>query len=222
MAWFFENTEYILSAFWLTIKIAVLSGIISFIFGMILTALGMSPVPIMRVTSRIYVNIFRNTPLALILFFCSFGLWQNLDVQFSDQFVTNNMWLSVVGLSAYTAAFVCESMRSGINTIPQGQIEASRGLGLSFQDIFLRVVMPQALRRVVGPLGSVYSAMIKNTTVAAAIGVGEAALVMKEMIENYGSEVLAVFLGFAFGFMLLTLPLGIVTSKLSTKWMVKT
>ena len=222
MDWFTQNSSYVLNAFWLTVRLSVYSGVISFCLGTVLAVLSISAVPVMRLTARAYVLVFRNTPLTLILFFCSFGLWQNLGVSFSDTITTNNMWLAVTGLSAYTAAFSCEAIRSGINTVPPGQVEAGRALGLSFGKIVQRIILPQATRRVVGPLGSVYSAMIKNTTVAAAIGVGESALVMKEMIEDYGNEVISVFVGFSLGFVILTLPLGLLSSRLATRWMVST
>lgn len=221
MTWLTENTAYILQAFWVTVRIAFLSGVISLVLGTLLTTLAISPVPVMRTASRTYVNTLRNTPLTLLMFFCSFGLWQNLGVQFSDRFTVNNLWLAVTGLSAYTAAFVCEALRAGVNTIAQGQVEAARSLGLTFVDTLRHVVLPQAGRRMIGPMGSVYSAMVKNTTVAAAIGVGESALVMKEMIENYGNEVLSVFLGFAFGFMCLALPIGVGSSRLAERWAVR-
>ena len=222
MQWFSDHLGYVLDAFWLTVRLSLLSGAISLALGALLAVLSVSAIPIMRATARAYVLILRNTPLTLILFFCSFGLWQNLGLTYSATITTNNMWLAVTGLSAYTAAFSCEAIRAGINTVPHGQVEAARALGLGFGHIILRVILPQATRRVVGPLGSVYSAMIKNTTVAAAIGVGEAALVMKEMIEDYGNEVLSIFAGFSLGFVILTLPLGLASSRLASNWTVNT
>ena len=90
----------------------------------------------------------------------------------------------MLGLIAYTSAFVCEALRSGINTVPVGQAEAARALGLSFTQVLRLIVLPQAFRSVVDPLANVLIALTKNTTVAAAIGVAEAATLMKDMIEN--------------------------------------
>ncbi len=90
----------------------------------------------------------------------------------------------MLGLIAYTAAFVCEAIRSGINTVPLGQAEAARAIGLSFTQMLRLIVLPQAFRSVIGPLANVLIALTKNTTVAAAIGVAEAASLMKDMIEN--------------------------------------
>ena len=108
----------------------------------------------------------------------------------------------------YTAAFVCETVRSGVNTVPLGQAEAARSLGLTFQQNLRIVLLPQAFRAVIGPLGSVLIALTKNTTIASAIGVAEAALLMKTMIEN---EAALIYIGgiFMIGFVILTLPMGL-------------
>ncbi|SRX81491.1 glutamate transport system permease GluC [Rhodococcus jostii RHA1] [Mycolicibacterium parafortuitum] len=116
--------------------------------------------------------------------------------------------LAVLGLTVYTASFVCETVRAGVNTIPLGQAEAARSLGLSFGQNLRIVLLPQAFRAVVIPLGSVLIALTKNTTIASAIGVAEAALLMKEMIENTAA-VLVVGGIFALGFVILTLPMGL-------------
>ena len=121
---------------------------------------------------------------------------------------------------AYTSAFVCEALRSGINTVPVGQAEAARAIGLSFPQVLRLVVLPQAFRSVVGPLANVLIALTKNTTVAAAIGVAEAAALMRVMIENE-AQLLLVSAVFAFGFICLTLPTGLffgwVAKKVSVK-----
>nr|WP_261774755.1 amino acid ABC transporter permease [Rhodococcus kroppenstedtii] len=210
-----------LDAFWMTIKLAVLSAIGALILGTILAAMRVSPVPVARWIGATYVTIFRNTPLTLILLFCSFGLFQTLGVALADQQsptgqADNNFRLAVLGLSVYTASFVCESLRSGINTVPVGQAEAGRSLGLTFSQNVRYVVLPQAFRVVIAPLGSVLIALTKNTTVAAAIGVLEAAILMREMIENEAA-IFVVGGIFALGFVILTLPTGLFFGWLSNR-----
>ncbi len=114
----------------------------------------------------------------------------------------------MLGLTVYTASFVCETVRSGVNTVPLGQAEAARSLGLTFSQNLRMILLPQAFRAVILPLGSVLIALTKNTTIASAIGVAEAALLMKEMIENTAA-LLTVGAIFALGFVVLTLPLGL-------------
>ena len=216
----------LVSAFWTTIQLTFWSAIGALIWGTVLAAMRVSPVPILRLCATWYVNILRNTPLTLIIVFCSIGLYQNLGVHFapegSPSFIDqNNFRLAVLGFVAYTSAFVCESLRSGINTVPLGQAEAARSLGLTFTQGIRMIVLPQAFRAVIAPLGSVLIALTKNTTIASAIGVAEASLLMKTMIENEADKLFLVFGIFAVGFMVLTLPVGFLFGYLGKRLAVK-
>ncbi|GAA1012397.1 glutamate ABC transporter permease [Streptomyces sp. F-3] len=211
----------LLGAFWVTVQLTLLSAIGSLVWGTVLAAMRVGPVPLMRGFGTAYVNIVRNIPLTVIILFTSLGLNQTLNVTLGAQrFDVINFRLAVLGLVAYTAAFVCEAIRSGINTVPVGQAEAARALGLSFIQVLTLVVLPQAFRSVVGPLTNVLIALTKNTTVAAAIGVAEAALLMKEMIENE-AQLLLISAIFAFGFVCLTLPTGLILGWVGKKVAVK-
>jgi glutamate transport system permease protein len=184
-----------------------------------------SPIPIARAIAVAYVTIFRNTPLTLIILFTSFGLYQTMGVSLAPQssptFLNeNNFRLAVLGLSVYTASFVAESLRSGINTVPVGQAEAGRSLGMTFTQNVTIVVLPQAFRAVIGPLGSVLIALTKNTTIASVIGVAEASFLMKTMIENEAA-IFVVGGIFALGFVCLTLPTGLLFGYLSKRLAVK-
>ncbi|GGK89922.1 amino acid ABC transporter permease [Streptomyces flaveus] len=211
----------LLGAFWVTVQLTVYSAIGSLIWGTLLAAMRVSPVPLMRGFGTAYVNVVRNIPLTVIIIFTSLGLYQTLSITLGAKDVTDiNFRLAVLGLIAYTAAFVCEAVRSGINTVPVGQAEAARAIGLSFSQVLGLIVLPQAFRSVVGPLANVLIALTKNTTVAAAIGVAEAAYLMKEMIENE-AELLLISAVFAFGFVCLTLPTGLILGWVSKKVAVK-
>ncbi|MFE2556291.1 amino acid ABC transporter permease [Streptomyces sp. NPDC087219] len=211
----------LLGAFWVTVQLTVYSAIGSLIWGTLLAAMRVSPVPLMRGFGTVYVNIVRNIPLTVIIVFTSLGLFQTLGVSLgADRFTVINFRLAVLGLTAYTSAFVCEAVRSGINTVPLGQVEAARAIGLSFPQVLRIVVLPQAFRSVVGPLANVMIALTKNTTVAAAIGVAEAALLMREMIENEAQLILISAI-FAFGFICLTLPTGLFLGWVAKKVAVK-
>ena len=214
----------ILRAFWTTIQLTVFAAIGALILGTALAAMRLSPVPMLNWLGTTYVNVVRNTPLTLIILFCSFGLAQTLgltltDAKSSTSIADSNFRLAVLGLTVYTASFVCETIRAGINTIPLGQAEAARSLGLSFGQNMRMILLPQAFRAVIVPLGSVLIALTKNTTIASAIGVAEAALLMKEMIENTAA-LLAVGSIFAVGFLILTLPLGLLFGWLGKRWAV--
>ncbi|MFC8829795.1 amino acid ABC transporter permease [Streptomyces sp. NPDC057137] len=212
----------LLGAFWVTVQLAVFSGIGSLILGTILAAMRVSPVPLMRGFGTVYVNVVRNIPLTVIIVFSSLGLADVFGITLgaADDFDALSFRLAILGLTAYTAAFVCEAIRSGINTVPVGQAEAARAIGLNFTQVLSLIVLPQAFRSVIGPLTNVLIALTKNTTVAAAIGVAEAALLMKEMIENE-SQLVLISAIFAFGFVVLTLPTGLILGWVGKRVAVK-
>ncbi|MGW4197250.1 amino acid ABC transporter permease [Streptomyces sp. NPDC005004] len=211
----------VLGAFWTTVQLTVLSGVGSLVWGVLLAAMRVSPVPLMRGFGTAYVNIIRNIPLTIIILFTSLGLADIFGVTMgTEDFKIQGFRLAVLGLTAYTAAFVCEAIRSGINTVPVGQAEAARAIGLSFTQTLRIIVLPQAFRSVIGPLANVLIALTKNTTVAAAIGVAEAATLMKTMIENE-AQTLAIGAVFALGFVVLTLPTGLLLGWLGKRLAVK-
>ncbi|MBP2473691.1 glutamate transport system permease protein [Crossiella equi] len=222
-------SEYdVLGAFWITVQLTVFSAIGSLIWGTVLAGMRVSPVPIMRAFGTFYVNVVRNTPLTLVILAMSLALYNVLgvklyaevpgDLTFTD---TNNFRLAVLGFVIYTSTFVCESIRAGINTVPVGQAEAARALGLGFGQTLGRIVLPQAFRAVVAPLASVLIALTKNTTVASAIGVVEAATLMSGMIEKESDNIILVFTTVALGFVVLTLPTGLFLGWVSKKVAVK-
>lgn len=212
----------LLGAFWVTVQLAVFSGIGSLVLGTILAGMRVSPVPLMRGFATVYVNVVRNIPLTVIIVFSSLGLADVFGITLgaADDFDALSFRLAILGLTVYTAAFVCEAIRSGINTVPVGQAEAARAIGLNFTQVLSLIVLPQAFRSVIGPLTNVLIALTKNTTVAAAIGVAEAALLMKEMIENE-SQLILISAIFAFGFVVLTLPTGLILGWVAKRVAVK-
>lgn len=215
------NRQAYIDGFLMILKLTAASTALALTLGVLLAAFRVSPVPVLRAFGAGWVHIFRNTPLTLIITFCYFGLFLAVGVEFSETITVNNYWLAVIGLSAYTAAFVCEAIRSGINTVPVGQAEAARALGLSFSQNLRLIILPQAIRSVVAPLGSVFIALTKNSTIAAVIGVTEAASVMKELINENGDAVIEIFLVFAGTFALLLIPIGYGFSALANRLAVK-
>lgn len=216
----------VLAAFWVTIKLAFFSAILALILGTIMAIFRLSPVGVLQRFGAAYVTIFRNTPLTLIIVLCSLGLWGQLGFEPASRdsatfIIDLNFRLAVIGLSVYHAAFVCEAIRSGVNTIPLGQAEASRSVGLTFLQGMREVILPQAFRGAITPLGNVLIALIKNTTVAVAIGVAEAAYALRNMMEFRPDVFLLNFMVIAIGFVILTLPTGLLVSWASQKWVVR-
>ena len=218
--------EYdILAAFGMTVYLTVFAAIGSLVLGTVLAVMRVSPVGVLRNLGAFYVNTVRNTPLTLILVFCSLGVLYILQINLAPNdsptsIRDNAIRWAIVGLAIYHAAFVCEALRSGVNTVPAGQAEAARAIGLTFGQSLREVILPQAFRGAIAPLGSVLIALTKNTTVASIIGVAEASSMMKTIIENETASV-AVFLLFALGFVILTLPVGVLFTTLSRRLSVK-
>jgi glutamate transport system permease protein len=212
-----DQLPTVLKAFWGTIRLAIMTGIGSLILGTVLASMRVSPTPVLRSAGALYINVFRNTPLTLVLLFCSLGLSDTLKLQISSDPGTNGFWLATLGMTIYTSSFVCESLRAGINTVPLGQAEAARSIGLTFTQSLRLVVLPQAFRAVIAPLGSVFIALTKNTTVALAAGYFEASAQMKQMFDAPYGGIIPIFVGFAIGFMVLTLPTGFFFGWLSKR-----
>lgn len=207
----------ILDAYWVNLKLAVLAGLFAFVLGVIVALMRISPIASLQKVGTAYVTIMRNTPLTVIIVFGVLVLWPVFGVNFSPVLLQNMFWLAVFGLTIYHASFFCEAIRSGVNTVPVGQAEAARAIGLSFLPAARLVIMPQALRGSIAPIGNTLIALLKNTTVAAAGSVNEISLLMKEMIENHGNYVFPIFLTVAAGFVVLVIPIGLLTTFLSQK-----
>ena len=217
--------EYnVLGAFWMTIKLTVAAAVGALVIGTVVAVMRVSPVRVLRAAGTAYVTLIRNTPLTLIVFFCAFGFYITLQYRIGAQDspidVQNFRW-GVLGLAIYHAAFVAEALRSGINTVPKGQSEAARAIGLDFRATLTSVVLPQAFRGAIAPLGNVMIALTKNTTVVATIGVAEASYLMKGMIEFRPDLIYAIFVIIATGFVVLTLPMGVLFTTLSRRLAVR-
>ncbi|TRW45065.1 amino acid ABC transporter permease [Georgenia yuyongxinii] len=216
------STYDIVGAFLVNVQLTFFSAIFAFLIGTVLAIMRVSPAPSLQWAGTAYVNLVRNTPLTLIILACSLGLWGQLGIELASRgtegfIATNSFRLAVLGLSAYTAAFVCEALRSGVNTVPVGQAEAARAIGLGFGQSMRMIILPQAIRGSIAPLGNTLIALTKNSTVAQAAGVVQAGSVMLAMFEFRPDLIVAIFLVIALGFIAIVLPIGLVTTYLSKR-----
>jgi len=209
----FSNFDLVLRAFLLTLELLVVSGLISLVVGSLLAAFRVGPVPVLRWFGTAYVGGFRNTPLLIIFIFVFFGL-PKLGIDFSF-FIKG-----CLALSLYTSAFVCEAVRSGVNSIPLGQAEAARAIGLTFTRTMSQVILPQAFRAVVPPLASVMIALAKNTSVAAAFGLMEATGRMRFFTNNNVADRWWIFLLFAAGYVIIVELISAGAFNLERRWRV--
>lgn len=173
----------------------------------------MGPVAPLRAFGTAYVELVRNCPLAVLFVFFVFGL-PKVGVSF-PLYTT-----AVIVLALYTGTYIGETVRSGINSVAAGQAEAARSLGLTFTQVLGVVVLPQALRTVVAPLGSLFIALTKNTSVAYTVSVAELTG-RAQQVGNTTADYAAAFLAAAIGYLLLTLPTSYLIAAVERRVAVK-
>jgi glutamate transport system permease protein len=205
-----DNFSLLWDAFLTTLGLSALAGLLAIVLGTLLAAARVGPIPPLRGLATFYVEVFRNTPLTVVFFFLIFGLPQ-IDIILG--FYT---W-AVLSLGLYTAAFVCEAVRSGINSVAAGQAEASRAIGLTFGQSLREVVLPQAFRTVVPPLGNVIIAMVKNSSIAAGFAISELSSLLPRLVNADAGQLTAILLGVVIGYMLITLPLAFVVHRVERR-----
>ncbi len=210
MQFLIDNFSLLWDAFLTTLGLSLLAGLLALVLGTLLAAARVSPIPPLRGLATFYVETFRNTPLTVVFFFLIFGLPQ---IDFILGFYTG----AVLSLGLYTAAFVCEAVRSGINAVSAGQAEASRAIGLTFGQSLREVVLPQAFRTVVPPLGNVFIAMVKNSSIAAGFAISELSSLLPRLVNADAGELTAVLLGVVIGYMLITLPMAFGVNRIERR-----
>ena len=219
-----DNYDLVLLAFAHTVLLFLISGVLSLLFGTFLAALRVGPVGVLRKAAGVYVAVVRNTPLLIVLIFFriagpKIGIQFNwVDIVWGEIRMTAFFSAAAVALTVYTSAFVCEAIRSGINAVPVGQAEAARAIGLPFSEVMRNVVLPQAVRASVPPLASVQIALLKNTTVTGVFGVTEAFYRMRLFTNDFASERIGIFLGFALIFVVLVELVSFGANRLERRW----
>ena len=201
------------SGLWVTIQLTLLSFALALVIGTLVAVMRVSPVPPARTAGAFYVETVRNTPVAVLLALFVFAL-PKVGIRYS-LFAS-----SVIVLSAYTGAFISEALRSGINSVSRGQAEAARSIGLTFPQTLSQVVLPQAFRTVVPPLGNLFIALTKNTAVAETVAVLDL-LGRADRLNTATAQPIPVFLGAGAGYLLLTLPSGYVFGWIERKVAIK-
>jgi len=206
-----ELVDRLLDGFLVTLRLLALSGLLATAIGTVLAAMRVSPIAPLRAFGTSYVNVFRNTPLVVLFLIAVVGLPAVGVLQGS--FFSR----AVAALSVYTAAFVCESLRSGINTVDPGQVEAARSIGMTFGKSLRIVILPQAFRAVIPPLASVYIALAKNTSVAGAFGVTEATYQLSNLNRDFPDELYLSFLGIALGYIVIVAVIAGTANRLERR-----
>ena len=209
----FDNLDVFAEGMRTTVSLTLLSYAVAFVIGIVVAACRVSPIPPLRIAGAFYVEMVRNTPLTVLFVLFFFGL-PKVGIIY-DPFPT-----AITVLGGYTGAFVAETIRSGINTVAVGQAEAARSLGLTFPQVLFLVVLPQALRTVVAPLGSLFIALIKNSSIALLIAVEELVF-LTDSLANETAQPIPIYLGAAAAYLILTVPSGVVVGVIERRVAIK-
>jgi glutamate transport system permease protein len=208
-----DNAGFLLAAFGLTLKLVLVVSLLSLAWGTILAAMRVGPIGVLSKAGGLYVTVFRNTPLLVILLLIFFGL-----PKFGITW--GYFWPNVIGLTLYTSSFVCEAIRSGVNSIPLGQAEASRAMGLTFGQSMSTVILPQSFRAVVPPLASVLIALTKNTSLVSIFGLSDLTARMKGLLNDNAGDLWWIFFGIALAYVLIVELISVVATTLERRWRV--
>lgn len=204
-----DNLDPLLRALGTTVVIALVAGVAALVLGTLVTIARVSPVPVLRGAAFGYVQFFVNVPLLALLLLAVFAL---PDAGIIMPLTTT----AIVVLAVYEAAYVAEAVRSGINTIPPGQLEAARALGLRLPQILRLVVVPQALRAVVQPLGNVMIALVMNSALAATVGVVELTSAVNK-VNLVEAQPIPIFAGAGLVYMAIALAIGLTAGRIEKK-----
>jgi glutamate transport system permease protein len=182
-----------------TVSITAVSSVIALLLGVLVAGFRVSPVPPLRFFGTLWVTLLRNTPL---IFLVSFFVIPEILFPGMSPFV-----LASLALGFYTSAFVCEAVRSGISTVPIGQAEAARSLGMTFAQTLRMIVLPQATRTVLPPLSSIFIALTKNSAIAGAFSVTEL-FGWQTLMSEQGYAIAPVFIWVAAAYLVITFTIS--------------
>lgn len=205
-----DNLPRLLDGFWVTIQLTLVSAVAALLLGTLLGTFRVSPAPPLRWLGTAYVEIIRNTPLTLVFGFMVF-------VVPSLGIVADFKTSAYVALSLYTAAFVCEAVRSGINSVSAGQAEAARAVGMTFTQNLQLVILPQAMRSIIPPLMNIFVALTKNTSVASGFLVTELFGTGRDLNNQNPVQGFWFLGGVAVFYLIITIPVGLLASRLEQK-----
>lgn len=220
----FDNFDAVLKGFGYTLFLFLVCAVVSLVLGTILVAMRVGPIAVLSRAAAVYVTLVRNTPLVMVFFFFHFagpkiGINFNwVDVHVGEFDFTSAFSTAVVALSLYTSTFVCEALRSGVNSVPLGQAEAARAIGLPFAGTMTEVVLPQAFRASVPPLASTLIAMLKNTSVAGVFYLAEALATMRGFTKDYADQRWGILISFAIGYIILVEVVSLIAHRMERRW----
>jgi His/Glu/Gln/Arg/opine family amino acid ABC transporter permease subunit len=210
-----DNFDRFVAGLWVTVRLVGVSLLVAFVLGTLVAALRVAPSRALRALGGVYVEVFRNIPLLVLLFIAFAGVRRGgVDV---------SAWTAgIVSLGVYTSAYVSEALRSGVTAVSAGQMDAGLSLGFDQREVLRRIVLPQAFRTVIPPLGSITIAMIKNSAIVGASLLALPDLLKEARIVNSNTfQTTETFFWAAVGYLLLTVTATIVFRALEARYAIR-
>ena len=215
-----DNFDYVLEGFWMTVQLALVSGVLAMVWGLVLALIRAAPGRAMlplRGLAITYIDVLRGVPLLLVILLID-GSLPVLDflpesIRIPDYFGKPEIfWYGVMAISLTYGAYYAEVYRAGLDAVPYGQMEAARSLGMSYPKAMRYVVVPQAIRKVIPPMLNDFIALMKDTSLVGVIALVEVVKAGREVqAENFNSS--ALTLG-AIMFIIVTIPLARIVDRL--------
>lgn len=210
-----DNFPEFANAWSITLRICLISFAIAMGAGLVIAALRIAPTPLLRGIGTFYVETFRNTPLLVLLLLAFAGLRR--------AGLPLGQWeAATLSLGLYTGAYIAEAIRSGVFAVGKGQIEAGLSIGFTYRRTVTKIVLPQAIRTVIPPIGNIMIAMIKNSAI-----IGGSIIAITDLmkygrnLQNANAKTTATFFWVAVGYLLLTIPATYVVQALEKKLAVR-
>ncbi|KRM13048.1 amino acid ABC transporter permease [Paucilactobacillus suebicus] len=199
----------LLTGLWHTILCSVIALFFSLIIGSLFAIFEIMPNRVMRIIGHVYVEIFRNIPLLVITMFFFVVI---------PLYVTkiNGFTAGTIGLTIYTSAFIAETVRSGIQSVESGQMEGALSNGLTFWQSMRFIILPQAFKIVIPPLGNQFINLVKNSSVLAFVA-GFDLMYQGNMIANNTLQTMPSYFIVAVLYLVITMPLSYYMRHLEKK-----
>lgn len=196
-----ENLDLYLEGFKYTVIASLIALVCSFFLGTVIAIMRIAPIRLMNWIGMVYVEFFRNIPVLLITFFFYFGL-ASIGITF------DGLTAGTIALTIYTSAFIAEAVRAGIASVPKGQMEAARSSGLTYNQAMRFIILPQAIKIVIPPLGNQFINLVKNSSILGVVA-GLDLMYQADLISTQTFVTFDVYIFVAVFYLILTIPLSL-------------
>lgn len=205
-----EHFTLMMQGLLVTLEVAAASIVISFVIGLVLGTLRYSKFPVLSQLAVLYIEIIRNIPLLLIIFF---GYYALKDMGFNLPLTLS----AILSISVFTSALIAEIVRSGLNSVDNGQIEAARAQGLSYIQTLVHIVIPQALKRMIPPMVGQFVTLIKDTSLATIISLPELMHEAQIIYSKYVTATIPILMFVSLLYFIVNYSLSLASRRLEKK-----